>query len=305
MSPKALVIGEALVDIVVTGNTQREIPGGSPANVALTLGRLGRQVELVTWLATDARGTTVADHIRASQVSIHDESFGADHTSTALATIDDTGAASYEFDLSWEVPTVDIDSSVIVAHSGSIAATLEPGGTAVVDALTRARQVATITYDPNARPSIMGAPEQALRRVEEIVALSDVVKVSDEDIFWLTVGGSVEDTAHKWLSLGAHLVVVTRGADGATAFFAHDRVDVDGPSVDVVDTVGAGDSFMGGLIDALWTENLLGADRRDQLARINRDQVKRILKRASDISAVTVSRAGANPPWSAELSNEC
>ncbi|MDO5729294.1 MAG: carbohydrate kinase [Actinomycetaceae bacterium] len=301
MSPKALVIGEALVDIVVTGDGEREIPGGSPANVALTLGRLGRAAELVTWLANDERGRKVADHIRASQVTITEGSFGADRTSTARATIDESGAATYEFDLTWKVPPIDIDSSTIVAHSGSIAATLEPGGTAVVDALTRARPHATITYDPNARPSIMGDPEKALRRVEEIVSLSDVVKVSDEDIFWLTVGKSVEDTAARWLERGASLVVVTRGADGATAFFAGGSENIGVPPVDVVDTVGAGDSFMGGLIDALWSEDLLGAARRKQLATIDRDTVTRILERASAVSTITVSRAGANPPWADEL----
>lgn len=303
MTTHALVVGEALVDIVIspTGD-HTEIPGGSPANVALTLGRLGRDVELVTWLGNDERGERVGAHIRESHVRIKEASFAADHTSTALASIDDTGAATYEFDLEWQVPTVSVDPSVIVTHSGSIAATLEPGGSSVVRLLSQAREFSTITYDPNARPTIMGDPKDALARVEEIVAISDVVKVSDEDIEWLTGGAGIEATAHRWLAMGAALIVVTRGPRGALALCAQGMAEVPAPVCDVVDTVGAGDSFMGGLIDALWSENLLGAERRQALARIDMDTVTRVLDHSTAVSAITVSRAGANPPWASELS---
>lgn len=303
MTTHALVVGEALVDIVISPAGERtEIPGGSPANVALTLGRLGRDVELVTWLGNDERGQRVGAHIRESNVRINEASIAADHTSTALAAIDDTGAATYEFDLEWQVPTVSVDPSVIVTHSGSIAATLEPGGSSVVNVLSQAREFSTITYDPNARPTIMGDPKDALARVEEIVAISDVVKVSDEDIEWLTGSLEIETTARRWLTMGAGLIVVTRGPRGALALCAQGTAEVPAPVCDVVDTVGAGDSFMGGLIDALWSENLLGADRREALARIDIDTVTRVLEHSTAVSAITVSRAGANPPWASELS---
>ncbi|MDO5719493.1 MAG: carbohydrate kinase [Actinomycetaceae bacterium] len=302
MTAHALVVGEALVDIVISpAGDHTEIPGGSPANVALTLGRLGREVELVTWLGNDERGHRVGAHIRESHVRIDDASFGATHTSTALASIDETGAATYQFDLAWQVPTVCVDPSVIVTHSGSIAATLEPGGSSVVRVLSQAREFSTITYDPNARPTIMGDPKNALARVEEIVAISDVVKVSDEDIEWLTGGSRIEATARRWLSMGAGLIVVTLGSRGAWAVCAQGTVKVPAPVCDVVDTVGAGDSFMGGLIDALWRENLLGADRRVELAGVDIDALTRVLEHSTAISAITVSRAGANPPWAAEL----
>lgn len=301
-SPSALVIGEALVDIVVPQRgDRREIPGGSPANVALTLGRLERPVELVTWLGEDSRGRSVAEHIRKSNVTIGSRSFGARKTSTALATLDDTGAASYEFDLEWRLPEIELDDSVQVIHTGSIATTLEPGGSELVDFLREAREHATITYDPNARPTIMGEPEEAYERVKEIIQLADVVKTSDEDIEWFTGETDLDRVAAQWLEMGASLIVVTRGGDGSSAFIPGTRIDMPASPVDVVDTVGAGDSFMGGLIDALWSENMLGLNNRYALRNIFDETVVRVLARASSISAITVSRAGANPPWKHEL----
>lgn len=300
--PHALVIGEALIDIVERVGTQtEEIPGGSPANVAITLGRLGRSVQLVTWLGRDPRGKLIAEHLRHSQVELSEGSWGASRTSTARAVIGEDGAASYEFDLSWSVPPTQIDDSVLVAHSGSIAATVEPGGSEVVRTLQQAQKHATITYDPNARPTIMGSAPQARERVEQVLALADVVKVSDEDVQWLYGTGDVDAVARGWLGDATALVVVTRGPRGATAFAQAGQVDIPAAAVDVVDTVGAGDSFMGALIDALWSLNLLGANRREQLRQISLEQMEQVLARASAVSAVTVSRAGANPPWKAEL----
>lgn len=302
--PHALVVGEALVDVVHrTDGSSEEIPGGSPANVALTLGRLGRPVELVTWIGKDERGRVVADHLRSSEVFLSDASCGAERTSTAQATIEEDGAASYQFDLDWQVPATEIDPATIVVHSGSIAATVEPGGSQVAELLRRARQQATITYDPNARPTIMGQPQVAWARVSELVQSADVVKVSDEDVEWLTGGDDVDAVAQTWVQQGCALVVLTRGPRGATAFCAAGRIDVRAPEVDVVDTVGAGDSFMGGLIDALWSEELLGAQRREALRHITLPQVQRVVDHAAAVSAVTVSRAGANPPWRSELSD--
>ena len=298
----ALVVGEALVDIVVPlRGDRREYPGGSPANVAMTLGRLDRPVRLVTWLGEDARGRMVKDHLNESHVKITEESLGARQTSTALATLDASGAATYDFDLDWQVRDTQVDESVIVLHSGSIAATLEPGGSAVVDLMRETRAQATITYDPNARPSIMGSAKGAYARAKEIIQIADVVKTSDEDVAWLTGCRSVEEVAKEWLDMGVSVVVVTRGGEGAMAFSADAEVHLPASDVDVVDTVGAGDSFMGGLIDALWSENLLGAHNRYALQNVDEETLIRMLARAGSISAITVSRAGANPPWKKEL----
>lgn len=302
MSEFALVVGEALVDEVrAADGTVTAHPGGSPANVAIGLGRLGRDVELLTWLGADAYGTLVADHVEASGVRLAPGSTGASNTSVATAVLDATGAATYQFDLEWQLPAGEASPGAVVVHTGSIAAVLEPGGSRVAQVLDAARDTATITYDPNARPSLMGSPAEALAKVESVLALSDVVKVSDEDIEWLT-GHSPEAVAPQWLDRGPKLVVVTRGGEGATAWTGDGRrVDVTAPRVAVADTVGAGDSFMGGLIDGLWSAGLLGAAQRDHLGAIPTEVLEHILARCARIAAITVSRAGANPPSSAEL----
>lgn len=300
----ALILGEALIDVVIpqSGET-REIPGGSPANVALTLGRLGREVELVTWLGADERGQAVKNHIEASHVKIHPDSFKAPRTSTAQATLDASGAASYQFDLQWELPATEVDETVLVAHSGSIATTLEPGGTQVLETLRAAREFATVTYDPNARPSIMGDPEDAYERVLELVKTADVVKVSDEDIDWFTAGVPFPQVAREWCELGVSLVIVTRGGKGSAAYGKFGCLNYSADDVPVVDTVGAGDSFMGAIIDALWSLDLLGASKREALENITSVQVDFVMERARKVAAVTVSRAGANPPWVTELTS--
>ncbi|WP_084106004.1 carbohydrate kinase [Demequina sp. NBRC 110056] len=304
MSETALVIGEALVDVVrrQDGTTDAH-PGGSPANVAIGLGRLGRSVELLTWLGADAHGEQVRDHVEASGVRLVAGSDTAPATSVATATLDATGAATYDFDLTWEVPAEAAPTpEPVVVHTGSIAAVIAPGGADVVSLLADARSTSTITYDPNARPALMGDAAQALATIEQVIDLADVVKVSDEDIHWLTGGENVDAVAHAWAARGPAFVVVTRGGDGATAFVADGReVSIDAPSVTVADTVGAGDSFMGGLIDGLWSEGLLGADRRAALRSIDDQTLGAILDRCARIAAITVSRPGANPPGSAEL----
>lgn len=300
----ALVVGEALVDIVHRADgSEDRVPGGSPANVALTLARLGRDAELLTSLGTDEAGDAVAGHLAASGVTLAPGSTDAARTSTATAVLDADGAATYVFDLSWHVsPTARPRPAPAVLHTGSIAAVIEPGATDVRRLAAELRHEATITYDPNARPALMGTAEEARPVIESMVALADVVKVSDEDLAWLAEGESPDDVCRAWIGIGPAVVIVTRGGEGATAFLASgERVDVPAPPVTVVDTVGAGDSFMGGLIDGLWSAGLLGADNRADLRAVSPATLGPILERCARIAAVTVSRAGANPPTSAEL----
>ncbi len=304
--PHVLAIGEALVDIVTpaTDPTQEtEIPGGSPANVAMTLGRLGRTVALQTWIGNDERGRTVAEHFEASHVAITAESHGATRTPTAHAVLDESGAARYTFDLEWAPNSpIAVGRAAQVVHAGSIATTLQPGSAAVLEALVRARRHAIVTFDPNARPAIMGRPFEALNTITSFLCVADIVKVSDEDIDWLTGGRDVDSVVSDWLTMGPSLVIVTRGKDGALARTPSGLRRTWAPgNVAVVDTVGAGDSFMGGVIDALWALGLVGAGARPALHTLTDEQIDTVLGRASAISDITVSRAGANPPWSEEL----
>ena len=305
--PHILAIGEALIDVVITYEQPDfpvEVPGGSPANVALTLGRLGRPVALATWIGLDERGRLIDFHMYDSDVHVTGASRGASHTSTALARLDESGAASYTFDLEWApAPPITVPPTAQIIEAGSISAIIEPGASAVLDALTRGREHALVCFDPNARPSIMGEPEAALASLERFIALADVVKVSDEDIEWLTGGAPVDEVVERWLGMGPALVVVTRGKHGSDIATASGlRVTKTPGNVEVVDTVGAGDSFMGGMIDAMWGMGLRGADARETLRSLPEEQARAIIDRASAVSDVTVSRKGANPPWAHELS---
>jgi fructokinase len=302
---RALVIGEALVDVVrrLDGSTQ-EHPGGSPANVAIGLGRLDRAVDLLTWIGTDERGRTVRAHLEESGVRVTAGSDGADHTSVAIATLDAGGAATYTFDLAWQVPAEAVPdlTDVVVVHTSTIGAALAPGGEAVLRILAESRLDATITYDPNIRPDLLGDHDEGRDLVERLVALADVVKVSDEDLAWLEPGVPPHDVAVRWATRGPALVVVTRGGEGALAVTSGGvEVEVPAPRVEVADTVGAGDSFMSGLIDGLWSAGLLGASHRIALGGIDADVLVPVLQRCARIAAVTVSRPGANPPRAAEV----
>lgn len=298
----ALSIGEALVDIVHrTDGSVAEFAGGSPMNVALGLARLGRSSELLTWFGTDAHGQLISDHLAASGVHVSEGSTGAAKTSTAAATLDSSGAASYVFDLEWTVPRAPRSAPPLVIHTGSIAAVLAPGAADVEKILTHAREACTITYDPNARPDLMGSAQETLPTVLRLVALSDVVKVSDEDLEWFAPGQDPIDVAAEWLMTGPAIVIVTRGGDGSTAVTRAGEFHVDAPRTVVADTVGAGDSYMGGLIDGLWSAGLLGADRREALRDIDETTLLSVMEWAAKIAAITVSRPGANPPTRAEL----
>jgi len=293
-----LVVGEALIDVVHHADgTVDHLPGGSLANVALTLGRLERATTLATWIGDDDAGATIQRWLGESGVELAPGSNGAASTSTATARLDAEGAATYDFDVEWQVPAgTAVTPATLALHTGSIAAVLEPGASAVYALVKAARATATITYDPNVRPALMGDPADARRSIERLVAIADVVKVSDEDLAWLVPGVDPVEVARDWLALGPAIVVVTLGGDGAVAVSAAGEQRVAAPRTQVVDTVGAGDSFMGALLNGLWDAGLLGAGRRSGLRAIDPAVLRHVLEECVEVAAITVSRAGANPP---------
>lgn len=239
MSRHVLVIGEALVDVVHRGDGSiDESPGGSPANVALALGRLGDTAHFLTQLGDDAHGEQVREWLAAAGVRV--TSSATTRTATATARLDDSGSARYEFDISWslaEAASAGTDR-VGVVHTGSIAALMAPGAAAVRTLLTEMRETSLITYDPNVRPALLPDHRRAVADVESFVALADVVKASDEDLAWLYPGIDPLDVARSWLQRGAAVIVVTRGTSGAFAVTRHEVTHVSGRQVKVVDTVG-------------------------------------------------------------------
>jgi fructokinase len=271
-----LVVGEALVDVVTRADgTVVEVPGGSPANVAVALARLGVDVQLLTALGDDPHGDLVRQHVEASGVVV--VAARLPRTAVARATLDASGAATYVFEIAWDIGEVQSHAAADWVHIGSIATVLQPGADQIAALVAAHRGSCPISFDPNCRPLL--TPEPDLARVEALVAQCDVVKLSDEDAAFLLPGVPLEEVLRRWRALGPRLVVVTRGAAGALAL-TDELVEVPvPPGPPVVDTVGAGDTFMAGLIATRGTS----------------------LDLASAAARITVSRVGADPPWRAEL----
>ncbi|MEU9132324.1 carbohydrate kinase [Kitasatospora sp. NPDC048540] len=306
---EVLVVGEALADVVDSRDSRRVHPGGSPANTALGLARLGHRVRLATRLGEDEYGAVIRDHLAAGGVALAPGSVGAWRTSSATAVLDREGRATYTFDVHWDLcprsAGLPAGRDFGHLHAGSVAALLDPGAERVLAMVRGAPADVTVSYDPNLRPALLGSPEEERPRVEGLVALSDVVKVSDEDLGWLYPGADPLEAAASWVRNGPSLVVLTRGALGARAFWRHGRLDVDAVPVEVADTIGAGDAFMSGLVSGLLEGGLLGAGQL-QLVRATfgaqpAPALVTALERAARAAALTCARFGADPPTRAEL----
>jgi fructokinase len=304
------VIGEALVDLVQSREDARfsAHPGGSAFNVAITLARLGDRVAFAGQRGADGFGELLGAKLLGSGVR-------PDHwrtldrpSSLAVAALDDRGQAKYSFyfggtaGLAFEelgpLPATD------VLHAGSIASWLPPAAGYVQDVLRAARSGGTtlVSYDPNVRPALVSDLATTTAEIERCIALAHVVKASDEDVATLHPGESVDAVAARWCALGAALVVVTRGADGAIAFGpGGELLRQAAPRITVADTVGAGDSFAGALLSALAGTGL-GAPAGLARAVATRDaRLAQVLGVAVAVSAFTCQRPGADPPTRGEL----
>lgn len=291
-----VVVGEALIDIVHAPRRRTELPGGSPMNVAYGLGRLGDRVALLTHVGDDDRGRAVLDHLGGAGVELVPGSVGTGPTSTALASLDDTGAATYEFAIDWRLSGPVALPTAPILHTGSIGATLAPGGDRVLE-LVRASD-ALVTFDPNVRPSIIGPRETAVELVERYYPFAQVVKMSDEDARWLYPGRSLEQITRTLLSRGVRLVALTLGGDGCLIADGRRSIRLPAPPTRVADTIGAGDSFMSGLLDAAIRAELVPAIATGTLMEAD---LVTLATGALASASVTVSRPGARPPDRAEL----
>ncbi|NLA29494.1 MAG: carbohydrate kinase [Propionibacterium sp.] len=301
-----LCLGEALVDIIIRdGQVLSEHVGGSPLNVACGLAALGHSTLIASWWGDDERGRAIEEHATEHAVGIVPGSNKAVHTGIANAHLDEEGHALYDFDLTWDIGTLPPVTALAHLHTGSFAATLEPGGSKVAAAVKKMALNGTVSYDPNVRPALMGSPDDVRERIEQIIGLSDVVKASDEDLGWLYGEDTpVEQVMRKWVKLGPGLVVITRGPWGAYALLSGDRdmLVVDPLNIEVADSVGAGDSFMAGLLSGLLDAGLLGsAEAKRRLRAADWSEVRTALHRAVITSGLTVSQSGAYSPTRAEI----
>lgn len=296
MDTDVLVVGEALIDIVAGDDgADRELVGGSPANVAVGLARQGHATRLLTRIGRDERGRRIATQIEESGARVDERSFTDAPTSTARARLRPDGSAEYEFAIDWAVPAADARdlAGVRAVHTGSIALFLEPGGTAVLDTLRAAAAAgAIVSVDPNIRPALVGDHAGALARFGEAVASADLVKLSDEDARWLYPDLDDEEVLTRIAELGPALVLITRGGEGLLARGAHGVVAAAPYVVTVADTIGAGDAAMASLVSSVLDDPRVLPEAY---------ALETVLRRAAVMAGITVSRAGANPPTRAEV----
>lgn len=297
------VIGEALIDRVRAGDGRvvAEVPGGSLLNVAVGIARLGHPVSLATRFGDDAHGALIDRHLGASGVAVMPDSRHQGVTSTATATLHESGSAEYTFEIRWDLQSVEPGPYTHV-HVGSIAVVQEPGARVLRDAVIRERALgASISYDPNIRPALMGDRAGAVTKVESMIALAHLVKASEEDVEWLYPDKSLEWVEDHWLGLGPDMVVLTLGSKGATARTRSIRVQRSAQPTEVVDTIGAGDSFMSGFLHSLLSGGLLGEAGISSWQTLQSADLDQLVEPALECAAITVSRQGANPPRIDEL----
>jgi fructokinase len=290
------VCGEVLIDILPTG----PVVGGGPANTAKALARLGHDVHFIDGISTDAYGVSARAELLRDGVNL-DLALASDKpTCTATVTLDAAGGASYEF-LIDGTATFDFAASWLpdpyryqpqVLHIGTLVTVIEPGASALYDWAMQVAELAPIVFDPNIRPSVQPDRDLYEAAVEKWAALSAVIKVSDDDLAWLFPDQSIEEVANRWINDGAFLVVVTQGVNGLMGYTLEGRVDVPGVKVDVVDTVGAGDTVGAIVVEAMLTHGLI---------ELRGDLLRGVLARAAAAAAITCSRKGAQPPFKHEL----
>ena len=290
------VCGEVLIDILPTG----PVVGGGPANTAKALARLGHDVHFIDGISNDAYGQSARAELLRDGVNLDLALTSDKPTCTATVTLDAAGGASYEF-LIDGTATFDFGAAWLpdpyryqpqVLHIGTLVTMIEPGASALYDWAMQVAELAPIVFDPNIRPSVQPDRDLYEAAVEKWAALSAVIKVSDDDLAWLFPGQSIDDVANRWITDGAFLVVVTRGADGLVGYTADGRVEVPGVKVDVVDTVGAGDTVGAIVVEAMLAHGLI---------ELRGDLLRNVLGRAAAAAAITCSRKGAQPPYKHEL----
>lgn len=302
------VVGEAVADAVAVpgaepGAVRLEVrPGGSPANTAVALARLGAEVRFFGRLSEGVLGRLLREHLEESGVDLSHAAPDRREATLAIAALDEAGQASYGFyldgtaDWHWSPAELAPVARSPIVHTGSLALLRPPGAAVIVEALRGLRSGTTVSIDPNVRPAI-GTAEQYRHGLDEWAGLADILKLSADDL-----GFTYPDTDFWWLSkrwhaMGCRLVVLTRGGDGAIASLDGQRLEVAAPPTTVADTIGAGDAFTAGLLYRL-AESGHGGGRLD---RLDAATLLGALELANLVAARTCEVPGANPPWSGQL----
>ncbi|MFB9983400.1 carbohydrate kinase [Mesorhizobium kowhaii] len=304
-----LCCGEALIDMLPRTTTNGEpafapYVGGAVFNTAIALGRLGAPAGFFSGLSSDLFGGQFRDALGASKVSSTYAHTSPRPTTLAFVKLDN-GQATYTFydeNTAGRMLTIDdlpqLGNEIEAMLFGAISLISEPAGSAYEEFMRREHESRVMMLDPNIRPNFIPDKAKHLRRIRAMMAMADIVKLSDEDLNWFGEAGSHEDVIRNWLDRGPKLIVVTRGSEGAIGYTKEHTVTVMTEKVKVVDTVGAGDTFNAGILASLQEQGLL---TKTAIAGLSQDAISKALALGNKAAAVTVSRAGANPPWRHEI----
>lgn len=299
------VAGEALIDLVADDGLLRPIPGGGPFNTAVALASLGVPVGYVGRLSSDRFGRLLEQQLADSGVDRRYVLHGDAPTPLAIVHTGDAGDPEYAFYLDGTayaaISPADLPllgPEVVALHLGTLALATDPPASALEQLIEQEAERRLIVIDPNVRPAVCGDPDAYRRRFERWAAHAHVIKLSVVDAAWLYPGAAPDAVLDAVLDLGARLAVITLGADGASARSRAGRARAASPPVDVVDTVGAGDSFGAGFLRALWAANRLDADG---VGRLDDRELAHALQFATAVGALQCARAGAVPPTLAEI----
>ncbi|SDI49508.1 carbohydrate kinase family protein [Aliiruegeria lutimaris] len=306
-----LCAGEALIDMLPRMSTRDEhafapVSGGAVFNTAIALGRLGREVKFFSGISTDLFGAKLMESLAASKVdaTLCDRS----ERPTTLAFVELTdGHAKYAFYdentagrqlAEADLPAPEALDGVDALFFGGISLPVEPCGATYEALALREAANRLVMIDPNIRPGFIKDEARYRARLDRMIGVADIVKVSDEDLEWIAGDGDLATLAGALLAKGPKIICVTKGKDGVTAYLADREVSVRSEMVEVVDTVGAGDTFNAGFLAGL---DRAGKLTKPAIATLTDAEISAALSLGNRAAAVTVSRAGANPPWAEEL----
>ena len=299
------VCGEVLVDLLPNPqnsnpNEKTGVIGGGPENTAIALARLGQQVEFIDGISTDKWGQLAREELIGDGVALNFAKFSDKPTCQAIVTLDANGSASYEFvidgtatfDFSREWLPDPYRHKPTALHIGTLVAVIEPAASVLFDWALEVSELAPVIFDPNIRPAVMGDRDRYREQVEKWVSISSVVKVSDDDLNWLYPGEDQLVIAKRWIAENVSLVVITKGSDGLVGVTANKVESVPGVSVEVVDTIGAGDT-----VGAVITEAVVNVG----LNELHGAALHSALVKAALAAAFTCTKKGAQPPTAREL----
>jgi fructokinase len=304
-----LCCGEALIDFLPCETRNgalafQPFAGGSVFNTAIALGRIGVPVGFFGGLSTDFFGDQLRDALKASRVDYSLAPLSERYTILAFVKLAG-GQARYSFIDEGSACRMiavgdlpELEASVAAIHLGSFPLIAEPSGGTLESLCRREHERRVINFDPNIRPSLVKDRQAYLERIARVAAMADIIKLSDEDLAWITGGADADKFAADVIGRGARIVVMTRGSNGALAFTRDHRCEVPGRPVKLADTVGAGDTFSAAFLAALWRKRQLF---KSEVARLDEQALHDALSFATWAAAITVSRPGADPPWAHEL----